>query len=212
MHANTTSNCVVRVNNISKNYDGQCKNGYAHGEGVAVGKDSYEGEFKAGYPDGYGIYVSKDGTEYHGYWERGKKHGEGKLIETVDGEEIVTSGYWENGKYIGEEEKSEPYRVNLVRGIVDYKVKEVESSQNKNDKVQITIKKLFADVVPQDLNIRASTGQVYRRGRKLAVAQHAYPLILDIEYTINIGMQQKDCAFSITIVEEGHYAITLMNH
>ena len=55
--SDTTKECKVMLASINESYDGFCKNGLAHGEGVASGLHKYEGKFSAGFPDGEGIYT-----------------------------------------------------------------------------------------------------------------------------------------------------------
>lgn len=45
-----TSNCKVIPQNLQGTYEGDCKNRLAHGEGLAIGKETYEGSFKEGIP------------------------------------------------------------------------------------------------------------------------------------------------------------------
>ena len=42
---------------INESYEGFCKNGLVHGEGIALEVHEYVGEFRARLPDGKGIYT-----------------------------------------------------------------------------------------------------------------------------------------------------------
>ena len=44
--------CKVLMEEISDWYQGDCKDGVAHGNGIAKGIDRYEGKFKKGLPNG----------------------------------------------------------------------------------------------------------------------------------------------------------------
>ena len=69
---------VVSFSNGSK-YEGQCKDGYPHGEGVYTKKNGevYEGEFKNGLKHGKGVNVWKNGNKYEGKFKDGYYHGKG---------------------------------------------------------------------------------------------------------------------------------------
>jgi len=84
-------NCeVLGPESIIGTYEGDCKRGRAHGEGVASGEAKYIGEFKKGYPEGEGTIEYPNGDIFSGEWEDGKIMGYGYKIEAVD----TLSGYW----------------------------------------------------------------------------------------------------------------------
>ncbi|PID47355.1 MAG: hypothetical protein CR967_04785 [Proteobacteria bacterium] len=78
--------CEVKDKDISGKYVGECKNGLAHGVGVAIGRDRYEGGFQNGYIQGKGKYSWFNGDIYEGDWVNNKRTGKGKYI-------------WANGSY-----------------------------------------------------------------------------------------------------------------
>ena len=95
------SGCKVLLPSISGTYTGKCKNGLAHGKGIAQGTDRYEGRFYKGYPQGPGTYTWKDGSYYKGQWSEGLMQGKGMMVyKTADGDSVV-NGYWQEGKYVG---------------------------------------------------------------------------------------------------------------
>ncbi len=103
VHANDfypQETCKVLKAEISGEYSGKCKNGLAHGKGIARGIDTYEGKFKDGLPDGIGKYTWSNGEIYEGGWNEGKKEGEGKFYYKVSGSDSVRHGIWENDVYI----------------------------------------------------------------------------------------------------------------
>lgn len=83
--------CRVLDNNIGNSYDGNCKDGLAHGWGRATGFASYKGDFRNGLPHGSGIYKWPDGTVFEGTFFNGKPY---KSIDELlrEGEE---SSEWE---------------------------------------------------------------------------------------------------------------------
>jgi len=89
------NDCKVTIADISGSYSGGCKNGLAHGKGVAQGIDRYEGQFMKGKPDGKGIYKWANGTSFEGQWKNGMREGMGKMVYS----DSVVTGYWRDDKY-----------------------------------------------------------------------------------------------------------------
>jgi len=89
--------CTVVDNEVRGRYVGQCRDGYAHGFGRAVGRDTYEGDFVRGRIQGKGVYVWSDGDKYVGELSNGQAHGQGVFIKQ-SGERI--SGIWQNNRII----------------------------------------------------------------------------------------------------------------
>lgn len=88
------ANCTVNDSDIADEYSGGCKNGLAHGKGVAQGKDKYEGMFKNGNANGYGIYTWATGDRYEGQWQDNKLNGKG-IYTWVNGGRY--EGQWQDG-------------------------------------------------------------------------------------------------------------------
>ncbi|RLD65057.1 MAG: hypothetical protein DRI84_07600, partial [Bacteroidetes bacterium] len=86
--------CHVLNPAIQESYEGGCKNGLAHGEGLAKGVDTYQGRFKKGLPDGYGTYNWANGAIYQGDWKKGKRSGRGSYSYSVDGRDTSIIGLW----------------------------------------------------------------------------------------------------------------------
>jgi hypothetical protein len=82
-------------------WTGQCKNGYADGEGVlewsVKGKlaDRYEGSMKLGWADGKGTLTRSEGGRYTGDWKRSLQEGNGQF-DAPDGS--TYTGQWKAGK------------------------------------------------------------------------------------------------------------------
>lgn len=67
------ASCKVNDVNISAEYSGECKDGFANGKGIAKGKSSYAGEFINGNRSGIGAYMWANGDHYVGRWVDDKK-------------------------------------------------------------------------------------------------------------------------------------------
>ncbi|NOQ27176.1 MAG: hypothetical protein GQ564_17585 [Bacteroidales bacterium] len=111
---NSIGTCKVLLESISKEYTGKCKDGLAHGKGIASGIDVYEGKFKKGLPHGKGNYTWKDGSYYRGNWRNGVKSGTGSFY-SVDSHEI-TKGIWKDDAFF-KEIVDPPYEVILKTGV-----------------------------------------------------------------------------------------------
>lgn len=93
--------CKVLMPEISQQYKGKCKNGFAHGKGTATGKDTYEGKFEFGLPNGKGTYTWSTGEIHKGEWLNGKREGIGQYFYTKEGTRMVTKGLWIDDEYVG---------------------------------------------------------------------------------------------------------------
>lgn len=113
------SKCVVQDADISGQYEGGCKDGFADGQGTAKGKDIFVGEFiygrkvKGTYTwhnglvyvgqfvkdkkSGYGEAVFANGDVYKGNWANGLRNGHGEL-KTAKGN--IYEGDWENNELV----------------------------------------------------------------------------------------------------------------
>jgi hypothetical protein len=101
VHAQENGDCKVLVPNLEGIYKGGCKDGLAHGKGIASGTDAYTGTFKNGLPNGKGTYSWASGDYYKGDWKLGKREGIGVFTTTINGKDSLLSGIWENDVFIG---------------------------------------------------------------------------------------------------------------
>jgi len=82
-------------------WDGRCSNGFADGNGILdwfIGgqlEERYEGDLKQGWAHGEGIYTSKRGMRYEGSWENSMQNGKGTM-QNPDGS--IYQGEWKDGK------------------------------------------------------------------------------------------------------------------
>ena len=85
-------------------YEGEFKHGKLSGQGTLIltSGNKYEGEFKHGKLSGQGTYTWSDGDKYEGEFKEGKKHGQGKYIKP------------EVRKFVGEYKKGLKYGLGTV--------------------------------------------------------------------------------------------------
>lgn len=97
-----TQPCKVRLESIANEYKGDCKNGWADGQGIAKGIHSYIGKFKDGMPEGLGSYYFSDSTYYIGNFQDGIKEGKGEFHYLTNRHtDSVVKGYWSGNEYRG---------------------------------------------------------------------------------------------------------------
>lgn len=149
------SDCRVLLYRISGSYEGGCKNGFAHGKGVAIGIDQYEGKFKKGLPNGTGTYTWENGNVYTGDWKSGKRSGIGTLYSASNGEQV--RGFWENNDFVKEIEIPE-FRIVTQHNVQSVTVKKVG---DMSDRVTIKLKRDGQVKSNQvDLDIVVSSGNL----------------------------------------------------
>jgi len=197
--------CRVLLESISGTYTGKCKNGLAHGKGIAQGIDYYEGTFVKGLPSGKGLYRWKDGSYYDGEWENGKKEGKGKLVQNDSG----MSGYWKNDEYIGEE-LIPAYKITRSTNIARATFKRSGAIEG----VRILLLQAGSDnIAIENLSIVSSSGSEYRSGRMYGIQNVLFPLDVKIQYLTWNKMRtgKIEVIFEFTINESGAWELTLNN-
>jgi hypothetical protein len=116
--ANAQYDCKVMVKALQGQYNGACKRGLAHGEGIAKGEDEYVGSFKKGYPHGFGVYTYKNGSNYIGNYTKGKKDGYGLLNTLSNGGHLTQEyGLWVADSLIIPNDPKALYKVKERRGV-----------------------------------------------------------------------------------------------
>lgn len=82
-----TGACTLEVaSGVTDAWMGDCENGKAHGEGVAIlPNGTYSGSAADGRADGKGRLTYSGGGRYEGDWVRGKRHGRGSMVD-ADGD------------------------------------------------------------------------------------------------------------------------------
>ncbi len=205
------SNCNVLVKEISENYEGKCKNGLAHGKGIAKGEDFYEGRFKKGLPHGKGIYKWANENKYEGRWKKGKRHGTGTYYFTnEEGAEETKKGYWKNDTLINNN-KTTGYNIGHVINLERYSIKKKDEGKS--------VSFLFYYMgrmrqLPNDLNIRLRSGMQKTEGYAIVYEEVDFPAQILVTYSVPDKLQRGlmiRVRFEVTIEEPGDWEIKFYN-
>jgi len=208
LHAQTEE-CKVLLPELTGKYSGKCKKGLAHGNGTAEGKDRYEGKFKDGLPDGYGTYSNSDGEVYEGYFNEGKRHGQGKLKTKINGKDSTYNGIWKNGEFV---KLVQPVAYNILRII--------NVNRHTVHRVNNGARVLFSltqNGVPNNgvanLLMISDSGTYVEIGNKKGFENVVFPFLCKVTYvTPNaIKTQIYEVTFEITVNNPGDWLITLSN-
>jgi hypothetical protein len=197
----------VLMKEISGKYDGELKNGLAHGRGTAVGADTYEGHFRKGMPNGEGTYTFGNGNVYKGDFVNGRFSGKGTLYYKSISPDSVSTGYWDEGKYLGKV-KIEPYVISNLTGIVDPRI----SLIGEGNQIELAVLDPFNKYIIPQIN---ATGKYFQRFSysRIYFEQIDFPIELDITYNcsnkIRSGMIYN--TIRIKINKPGNWQITLKN-
>lgn len=200
------SDCKVTLPEISGSYSGGCKNGYAHGKGIAQGVDRYEGQFTKGLPEGRGIYKWADGTYYDGQWKAGRKNGRGKMYY----KDSTMIGYWKDDNYVGEKLIA-PYKVTTSLSVTRSSItKSILVGQG----VKIKIMQGGGDnSTIEDFALAYDTGEEYRSGNIYGIQNASFPLYVKITYRTwnQLHTSQYNVIFEFTIYDPGVWDVILNN-
>jgi len=201
--------CKVLIPEISGSYLGDCKRGFAHGKGIAIGIDRYEGEFSRGLPNGKGTYSWANGFIFRGEWSKGVKEGKGELVYiTARGDSVVT-GIWQNDQYIGEK-KIPSFNVIRKDNLLSCEFRRIDDGN------EIIIKFMMKGQINSriiGLMMNYSSGSYFKSGIYEGLQNVYFPLDLSIIYaTINpVSMGAFEVIFECTITEPGKWMVILNN-
>jgi len=200
------SDCQVTVAEISLSYSGQCKNGLAHGKGIAQGVDHYEGQFIKGKPEGKGLYKWSDGTYYDGQWKNGMQEGKGKMVYR----DSVVTGFWKANKYQGEEQKP-AYKITRIRNVGRSTIlKSIESGNG------VKIKILLGgtdNTEIEDFSLAYTSGTEYRNIGTYGIQNSSVPLDVTVRYLTwnQLHTAQYEVLFEFTVYDPGTWNVAIAN-
>lgn len=200
------NDCKVTLANISGSYSGACKNGLAHGKGIAKGIDRYEGQFRKGTPNGKGIYRWADGSYYDGQWKDGFKEGKGKLVSA----DSTTIGYWNKDVYIGEK-FIQPFEISRTVGVSRSSIRKSAGSLNE---IRIRLMQSGADNTSvSDFNLSYSSGDEYRNGNVYGIQNVKYPVTVNVRYKSLTAFKasQFQVIYEFTINDPGTWDVIISN-
>lgn len=195
-------NCKVKTETLNVKYEGNCKKGYAHGQGKAWGIENfYEGNFKKGLPHGKGVYKWKNGNIYIGDFKKGKLHGKGKLvIKHLSKKSETQEGFFKNNNFLGKYKK--PYKVvskSGVRRVSFYK----NNIGNINNDVKILIYANGAIIYPELRITDANNTQVENRNG-IVLSEVVFPL-KKVQISFRVGSFSYRTTFEI--YEKGSWKV-----
>jgi hypothetical protein len=201
--------CKVLKPEIAGTYDGKCKNGLAHGKGIAFGTDRYEGQFSKGLPNGSGKYTWQNGSVYIGEWSDGERNGIGRyIIKTASGDSIQ-DGMWNKDTYMGPKPQN-PY--------VSYKTGVDRYSFQKNNTIK---KRVLVDIYQNGIRNRnisnftmsTTSGSDTKVGESVGYDYIIFPVMIKIRYTARnkLNTISYDVQFEFEIYEPGDWTVTLNN-
>jgi hypothetical protein len=202
-------NCKVLKPEIAGTYDGKCKNGLAHGKGIAVGTDRYEGIFNKGLPQGYGIYTWSTGEKYTGEWIEGMRHGIGKFTSKSEGKDSILNGLWQKDMYIGPKPQNPSVLYNS--GVDRYNFRKSNTTKNR---VLIDITQNGTrNLGISNFMISASSGSDANLGQSIGYDFVTFPVTIKIAYTTwnKLHTMPYNVKFDFEIFEPGDWKVELQN-
>lgn len=198
--------CKVLMTDISGSYQGGCRKGLAHGNGIAQGVDRYEGEFIKGLPDGKGIYKWANGVIYEGEWKKGIKEGKGKMVYP----DSVLTGIWKENIYMGKEVLP-PYRI--IRSMSVSRSSVIKAPGVSNEIRIRLMQGGIANISVQNFTIDFDSGSEYKNGTIYGLQNFRVPVNVKVKYVTwnQLMTSQSDVVFEFVINEAGTWDVVINN-
>lgn len=206
---NKGTECKVLMESISGNYDGKCKKGLAHGNGIAKGIDTYEGKFKNGLPNGHGVYTWLNGDVYDGNWKDGKRDGKGKMCYNSIKKDSVLNAYWSEDKFV-EEIVPDPYEITFKSS----NVSRISVTKEKSDRNDIEFVILRNGMVMRNFNYLdfvGNTGSTKRTATYFGFEYVSFPFEGQIRFKASNQLNTAvfDYIVKLKINEKGSWKISI---
>jgi len=204
---NSQEPCQVMMETLALEYEGECKKGFAHGQGKALGSHAYEGEFKKGYPDGFGAYTWSNGNLYKGEFKNGLKDGKGELyIRRLGSPDSIVTGYWDQDKFVGAYRTA--YSVGQKRNILRTRFVHMSDTPNQ---VEIIIQRNGLPMGVSQLQASADQAPLFEATPALtAFTRVNYPLtnaIINFNAPSTFNSYLLDCELNFEIYRAGHWRV-----
>jgi hypothetical protein len=201
--------CKVLVPALDGDYDGKCKNGLAHGKGVARGIDTYTGTFRKGIPHGKGKYEWSTGEFYEGDWRNGLREGEGVYVFKINERDTTLAGLWEQDKYMG----PKPEKPKIMQ---KYNIDRV-TFYRQGDGGKVELEFYLAGAVNgsiENLSLVGSSGSEFSMGRTVGFQNVEFPFECKVIYrSFNTLMTvQRDCSLELKIFQPGSWQVKIYNN
>jgi len=201
-----SGDCTVKLDPLSDQYHGNCKNGLAHGYGVGIGKDTYKGYFKKGLPHGQGTYIWANGNKYEGKWKEGKRHGRGTMTYKKSKQDSVVKGMWENGQLI-KELKQKPHKVISKEGVDRISI----YKNGERELIEISLRRHGSSKDIRNLRLNVSSGTKKTRSMPYTIEFPKFPFKGSIHFEAPSKLQTyyKNCNVEFEIHEPGRWVVEI---
>jgi hypothetical protein len=201
-----TSECRVSKASISGSYTGGCKNGLAHGKGIAQGTDRYEGQFVKGLPGGKGTYRWASGVYYEGEWKNGMREGEGKMVYP----DSTVTGFWKEDKFQGAA-LIKPYEIITSMSVSRFTFTKASGS-TAGVRIRVTQGGLD-NISIEDFSLIYDSGSEYRSGNYYGIENVRFPLSVKVKYRSwnQLMTTQYSVIFEFVINQPGNWELVLIN-
>lgn len=202
-------NCKVLKEEISGKYEGNCKNGLAHGNGLAIGKDIYHGKFKKGLPHGYGTYTWLTGEKYVGYFKEGKRNGKGNYSFSNHGKDSTYNGMWKNDS-LTKIILPPKYKIEKNINVTRYSIQRMSTG---NRVLFLFLQNGVANTTITNFHLISTKGTNTSLGEKQGFENIQFPVTCKVTYlTLSSSrVATLRVEFEVTINEPGDWVITLHN-
>lgn len=202
--------CRVLVEAISEIYVGECRDGLAHGNGIATGIDKYEGAFRRGFPHGRGTYTWANGDVYTGQWRNGMRHGRGTFISQENGEITKQSGAWVNDSFLGKDGAA-AFKTGHIFNLERYAIRRTGEGR------RVLVNFYYGGRQgqwPADFDFKIGSGFSQREGLAVGYDEVNFPANILITYTVPDKLGRGlaiPVRFELTINQPGQWEIRLYN-
>jgi hypothetical protein len=201
--------CKVLLPELDSIYNGNCKNGLAHGLGEAWGDFHYTGRFVKGLPHGHGKADYPDGEIYDGSWKKGLRNGKGSLTIIENGELVKKDYIWSKGK-ISREILPPAYKVITKRNITRLRI----FSVGGENAVWFQPRSVGgADTDLEDFRVIGSSGKETIINSKIGYENVSFPFNGTVKYRTwnKLRTAKFEVFLEIEIMEPGNWIIEMQN-